>query len=50
MPAVRGVIRDAEKQNYKISAFVQAIAASQPFQMNRTTAPETTTVAAEARH
>jgi len=48
MPAVRRVIRDAEKQGYKMSAFIQAIAASQPFQMNRTAAPEATTVA-EAR-
>ncbi len=32
MPAVRAVIRGAARQNYRISAFVQGIVASDPFQ------------------
>ena len=44
MPAVRAVIRHAAKRNYRISAFVQGIVASDPFQKSvvRATAPLTT--------
>ena len=34
MPAVRAVIRRAAKQDYKVSAFVQGVVASAPFQMS----------------
>src|SRR4029450_4849890 len=33
MPAVRRIIRDAEAQNYRISAFVNGTAESHPFRM-----------------
>jgi hypothetical protein len=45
MWAVRRVIRDAEKKNLKISAFVQGIASSPLFTMGRVADPATTTVA-----
>jgi cytochrome c5 len=35
MPVVRGIVRDAEKQNYKFSALVFNIVKSTPFQMKR---------------
>ena len=47
MWAVRRVIRDAEKKNLKISAFVQAVAGSPLFTMGRVTDQTTTTVAAQ---
>ena len=43
MPLVRRVMRAAEQHDYKLSAFVQAIAASPAFQMNAEPAVETTT-------
>jgi hypothetical protein len=44
MPAVRQVIRRAEAQNYRMSAFVQGIVASDQFQKSvvRESAPVTT--------
>ncbi len=42
MPLVRRVMRAAEQRDYKLSAFVQAIAASPAFQMNAEPAVETT--------
>jgi hypothetical protein len=33
MPAVRAIVRDAAKSNYRFSALALAIAKSQPFQM-----------------
>jgi hypothetical protein len=45
MWAVRRVIREAEKKNLKISAFVQAVASSPLFTMGRVTDQSTTTVA-----
>jgi hypothetical protein len=45
MPLVRRVMRSAEQQNYRLSAFVQAIATSPAFQMNAEPAVETTTPA-----
>ncbi|MBL8137331.1 MAG: DUF1592 domain-containing protein [Acidobacteria bacterium] len=45
MPLVRRVMRAAEQQNYRLSAFVQAIATSPAFQMNAEPAVETTTPA-----
>jgi hypothetical protein len=51
MPAVRAVIRQAARQNYRMSAFVQGIVASDPFQKSvvRATAPLTTEQAAGNR-
>jgi Protein of unknown function (DUF1585)/Protein of unknown function (DUF1588) len=47
MPAVRAVIRAAARRNYTISAFVQGVVASDPFQKSiiKTAAPVTTDVA-----
>ena len=45
MPLVRRVMRAAEQQNYKLSAFVQAIATSPAFQMNAEPAVDATTPA-----
>ncbi|MBM3781446.1 MAG: DUF1592 domain-containing protein [Acidobacteria bacterium] len=39
MPMVRAVVRDARKQNYRMSAFVQGIAASPAFRMAAPDAP-----------
>jgi hypothetical protein len=47
MWAVRRIIRDAEKRNLKISAFVQGIATSPLFTMGRVTDQSTTTVAGQ---
>jgi hypothetical protein len=43
MPAVRGVIRAAARQDYRISAFVRGVVASEPFQKSvvREAAPTT---------
>jgi mono/diheme cytochrome c family protein len=51
MPAVRAVIRRAAKQHYRISAFVQGIVASDPFQKSvvRATVPPTTDLAPALR-
>jgi len=35
MPVVRGIVRDAEKQDYRFSALVFNIVKSAPFQMKR---------------
>jgi hypothetical protein len=43
MPAVRKIIRAAEAQDYRISAFITGIVESSAFQMTRMPAPETTT-------
>jgi hypothetical protein len=45
MPVVRAIIRDAAKQNYRMSAFITGITTSAPFRMGKlepaapTTAP-----------
>jgi hypothetical protein len=39
MPMVRAIVRDARKQNYKMSAFVASIANSQAFRMAAPEAP-----------
>jgi hypothetical protein len=36
MPAVRAIVRDAEKSNYKLSAIILGITKSLPFQNRRT--------------
>jgi mono/diheme cytochrome c family protein len=36
MPVVRGIVRDADKQNYRFSALVMGIVNSPPFQMKMT--------------
>ena len=38
-PAVRAIVRDAAKENYKMSALIAAIVKSTPFQMRRTSEP-----------
>ncbi len=38
-PAVRGIIRQAARENYRMSAFIAAIVNSTPFQMRRTPEP-----------
>ena len=43
MPAARKIIRAAEAQNYRISAFITGIVESSAFQMTRPPATETTT-------
>jgi hypothetical protein len=50
MWAVRKVIKDAAKHNYKISAFVQAIASSPLFTMGRTAPVSTNAAAPVASH
>ncbi len=42
MPTVRGVQRDAAKQDYRMSAFIQGIVKSQAFRMSRPSQTETT--------
>jgi hypothetical protein len=42
MPTVRGVVREAAKNDYRFSSFVQAIVKSTPFQMRRAEEAETT--------
>ena len=42
MPTVRGVQRDAARQDYRVSAFVQGIVKSQAFRMSRPSQTETT--------
>ncbi len=49
LPTVRQIINDASAQNYRMSAFVQGVAASQAFKMSRVEMPDTTTLAPE-RH
>ncbi len=48
MPAIRRVIRDAAAQDYKVTAFVHGVVASQAFRMSRAEVPESTTTAAPA--
>ena len=48
MPAIRRVISDAAAQDYKVTAFVQGVVASQAFRMSRAEVPESTTTAAPA--
>jgi hypothetical protein len=43
MPAVRKIIRAAEAQNYRMTAFINGVIASDAFRMSRSPAPETTT-------
>jgi len=45
MPTVRGIVREAAKNNYRFSSFVQAIVKSIPFQMRRAEEAETTSAA-----
>lgn len=40
MPAVRAIVRDAARQNYRFSAFISGVVHSTPFRM-RTAAPQT---------
>ena len=45
MPTVRAVVREAAKNNYRFSSFVQAIVKSVPFQMRRAEEAEATSAA-----
>ena len=36
MPAVRAIVRDAAKDDYRMSALIAAVVQSTPFQMRRT--------------
>jgi mono/diheme cytochrome c family protein len=44
MPTIRAITRDAARQNYRISSFVQGIVKSQAFRMSRPGPTETTEV------
>jgi cytochrome c553 len=51
MPAIRRIIRDAAARDYRVTAFVQGVVASQAFQMSRPTAPDAVpTTTADGRH
>ena len=45
MPAVRAIVRDAKRNNYKFSSFLSGVANSGAFRMGRVAAVETTTAA-----
>ncbi|MSO36603.1 MAG: DUF1592 domain-containing protein [Acidobacteria bacterium] len=45
MPAVRAIVRDAKRNNYKFSSFIAGVANSGAFRMGRVAAVETTTAA-----
>jgi mono/diheme cytochrome c family protein len=42
MPAVRAIVRDARRQNYRFSSFIAGVASSGAFRMGRVAAAETT--------
>jgi hypothetical protein len=48
MPAVRRVVRDAKRENYRFSAILAGIAQSEPFRFSTTPAADETTVTAQA--
>ena len=43
MPAVRHIVREAAKDNYRFSSIVKGIVASAPFQMRKAAGPDTAT-------
>jgi predicted GTPase len=43
MPAVRGILHDASRDNYKFSTLVMAVVRSAPFQMRQVPAAESRT-------
>ena len=43
MPAVRKIVRDAAKNNYRFSSIVKGIVASMPFQMRKAAGAENST-------
>ena len=45
MPAVRAIVRDAKRHNYKFSSFISGVANSGAFRMGRVAAVDTTTAA-----
>jgi mono/diheme cytochrome c family protein len=45
MPAIRQIVRDAAKNEYRISSFILSVAKSQAFQMSAAEPPEITTTA-----
>ena len=45
MPAVRAIVRDARRNNYKFSSFIAGVANSAAFRMSRVAAVEATTAA-----
>jgi hypothetical protein len=42
MPAIRAIVRDAAKHDYRMSSFILGVATSAPFQMSKIEAPTTT--------
>jgi Protein of unknown function (DUF1585) len=42
MPAIRTIVRDGAKNNYKMSSFIMGVVNSAAFQMGRAEAIETT--------
>ena len=49
MPTVRAIERDAARQDYRISAFVQGVVKSQAFRMSRPTPTTRRPTVADAR-
>ena len=49
MPALRAIVRDAAKQDYRISALVQGVVRSQPFRMSKPQPSTATTNEVAAR-
>jgi hypothetical protein len=45
MPTVRAIVKNAEANNLKMSAFIMGVIKSDPFQMKRAESPTTTDVA-----
>jgi hypothetical protein len=43
MPAVRHIVREAARDNYRFSSIVKGIVASAPFQMRKAAGPDTAT-------
>ena len=42
MPAVRAIVRDAEKNGHRMASFISGVVNSSAFRMARAAAPETT--------
>jgi hypothetical protein len=42
MPAIRAIVRDAAKQDYRMSSFIKGVVTSPAFQMSKVEAPTMT--------
>jgi len=42
MPTIRGIVRDASRQDYRVSAFILGVVESPAFRMTRPQTAETT--------